>query len=107
MVESIDAMTANVPELPWSMVKTISQRITAEIPEVTHVSLSVSDKDSVILTTTKGMTIRIRMKELRVMGRATQGVHVVKLKEGDRVADAVKVPSEDELPEVSGPQTTL
>ncbi len=44
MVESIDAMTANVPELPWSMVKTISQRITAEIPEVTHVSLSVSDK---------------------------------------------------------------
>jgi GMP synthase (glutamine-hydrolysing) len=44
MVESIDAMTANVPELPWKMVKTISQRITAEIPEVTHVSLSVSDK---------------------------------------------------------------
>jgi len=44
MVESIDAMTANVPELPWHMVKTISQRITAEIPEVTHVSLSVSDK---------------------------------------------------------------
>ncbi len=44
MVESIDAMTANVPELPWNMVKTISQRITAEIPEVTHVSLSVSDK---------------------------------------------------------------
>ena len=44
MVESIDAMTANVPELPWKMVKNMSQRITAEIPEVTHVSLSVSDK---------------------------------------------------------------
>ena len=44
MVESLDAMTANVPELPWEMVKTISRRITAEIPEVTHVSLSVSDK---------------------------------------------------------------
>ena len=44
MVESIDAMTANVPELPWDMVKTMSRRITAEIPEVTHVSLSVSDK---------------------------------------------------------------
>jgi GMP synthase (glutamine-hydrolysing) len=44
MVESIDAMTANVPELPWAMVKIISQRITAEIPEVTHVALSVSDK---------------------------------------------------------------
>jgi GMP synthase (glutamine-hydrolysing) len=44
MVESIDAMTANVPELPWHMIKTISQRITAEISEVTHVSLSISDK---------------------------------------------------------------
>jgi GMP synthase (glutamine-hydrolysing) len=44
MVESLDAMTAQVPELPWNMIKTISQRITAEIPEVTHVALSVSDK---------------------------------------------------------------
>lgn len=44
MVESMDAMTAHVPELPWAMIKTISQRITAEIPEVTHVALSVSDK---------------------------------------------------------------
>ena len=44
MVESMDAMTADVPELPWSMIKTISQRITAQIPEVTHVALSVSDK---------------------------------------------------------------
>lgn len=44
MVESWDAMTANVPELPWEMIKTISTRITAEVPEVTHVALSVSDK---------------------------------------------------------------
>jgi GMP synthase (glutamine-hydrolysing) len=44
MVESLDAMTADVPELPWNTVKTISRRITAEISEVTHVSLSVSDK---------------------------------------------------------------
>lgn len=44
MVESQDAMTADVPELPWNMIKTMSQRITAEIPEVTHVALSVSDK---------------------------------------------------------------
>lgn len=44
MVESLDAMTAHVPELPWKMIKTISRRITAEIPEVTHVALSVSDK---------------------------------------------------------------
>lgn len=44
MVESQDAMTAHVPELPWEIIRTISARITAEVPEVTHVSLSVSDK---------------------------------------------------------------
>ncbi len=61
-------------------------------------SLSIHDKDSVIITTTKGMVLRISMKDLRVMGRATQGVHVVNLKQvGDRVADVVKVPRDDEI----------
>ncbi|MEK6933876.1 MAG: DNA gyrase subunit A [Nanoarchaeota archaeon] len=55
-------------------------------------SLSVNDKDSVIVTTAKGIVIRINMKDLRVMGRATQGVRVVNLKDGDKVADVVKVP---------------
>jgi DNA gyrase subunit A len=58
-------------------------------------SLSVNDKDSVITTTTKGMVIRVSMRDLRVMGRATQGVRIVKLKEGDKVADVVKVPVAD------------
>ncbi len=58
-------------------------------------SLSVDDKDSVILTTKKGMTIRLAMKQFRVMGRATQGVHLVRLKEGDRVVDVVAVPREE------------
>lgn len=44
IVNSIDAMTASVPELPWEVVQTISKRITSEISEVTHVALSVSDK---------------------------------------------------------------
>jgi DNA gyrase subunit A len=55
-------------------------------------SLSVNNKDSVIITTTKGMVLRTSMKDLRVMGRATQGVRVVRLKEGDKIADIVKVP---------------
>ncbi|KZX14023.1 glutamine-hydrolyzing GMP synthase [Methanobrevibacter curvatus] len=44
MVSSIDAMTAMVPELPWDLIKTISKRITSEVKEITHVTLSVSDK---------------------------------------------------------------
>jgi len=55
-------------------------------------SVSVNDKDSIIVTTTQGIIIRISMKDLRVMGRATQGVRVVRLKERDKVADVVKVP---------------
>ncbi len=59
-------------------------------------SLSVTDKDSVIVTTIKGMVMRTNMKDLRVMGRATQGVHIVRIKEGDKVADIVKVPIAEE-----------
>jgi len=73
-------------------------------------ALSVVDKDSIIVTTTKGMVIRVKVKDIRVMSRATQGVHIVRLKEGDKVADVVKVPSEDEIPlpkEEPGAQTTL
>jgi len=44
IVSSVDAMTAYVPELPWSVIRDISKRITSEISEVTHVSLSLSDK---------------------------------------------------------------
>ena len=44
IVNSIDAMTASVAELPWELIQTISQRITSEISEVTHVALSISDK---------------------------------------------------------------
>jgi len=62
-------------------------------------SLSMDNKDSMIATTSKGMVLRVSMKDLRVMGRATQGVRVVKLKEGDKVADVVKVPREDGISE--------
>ena len=62
-------------------------------------SLSVGDKDSVIATTKNGMVLRVNMKDLRVMGRATQGVHVVRLKDNDKLADIVMVPLEENIPE--------
>ncbi len=62
-------------------------------------SLSVGDKDSVIATTKSGMVLRINMHDLRVMGRATQGVRVVRLKDTDKVADIVLVPREESIPE--------
>ena len=62
-------------------------------------SMSVINSDSIILTTTKGMILRTSMKDLRIMGRATQGVKIVKLKEKDKVADALRVPREEEIKE--------
>jgi len=58
---------------------------------------SVDDNDSVIVTTAKGMVIRTSMKDLRIMGRVTQGVHIVKLQASDKVTDLVKVPDKEEV----------
>lgn len=44
LIQSVNAMTATVPEIHWEVLKTISARISAEVPEVTHVALSISDK---------------------------------------------------------------
>ncbi len=60
-------------------------------------ALGVDSKDSIIATTTKGVVLRTSMKDIRVMGRATQGVRVVNLKEGDKIAGVVKVPQADQI----------
>jgi len=57
---------------------------------------SVHEKDSLIITTAKGLVIRVSLKNIREMGRATQGVRIVKLQEGDSVTDLVRVQDEDE-----------
>ncbi|MBU2503590.1 MAG: DNA gyrase subunit A [Nanoarchaeota archaeon] len=54
-------------------------------------TVSVVPTDSIIITTAKGMVIRTSLKNIRVMGRATQGVRVVKLSPGDSVTDLIKV----------------
>ena len=41
------------------------------------------------------MVIRQSVKDIRVMGRATQGVRVIRLKTGDSIADIAKVVSEE------------
>lgn len=54
-------------------------------------TISVNDSDSIIITTAKGMVIRTSLENIRVMGRAAQGVRIVKLHEGDYVTDMIKV----------------
>ncbi len=57
--------------------------------------MGVFDKDELVIITTKGMVIRQAVKNLRVMGRNTQGVRVINLKDRDSIADIAKVVSED------------
>jgi len=58
--------------------------------------MEVNDNDELVIISTKGMVIRQSMKDIRVMGRATQGVRVIRLKDGDSIADIAKVVPEDE-----------
>lgn len=54
-------------------------------------ALSTQDTDSVIMMSLQGQTIRFGMDDLRVMGRATQGVRLSQLKDGDKISCIQKI----------------
>ncbi|MBL7059019.1 DNA gyrase subunit A [Candidatus Pacearchaeota archaeon] len=54
-------------------------------------TVSVNEEDNIIITTAKGIVIRTSLKNIRIMGRAAQGVKIVKLQQGDSVTDLIKV----------------
>jgi len=56
----------------------------------------VNDQDELVIITTKGMVIRQGIKTIRVMGRATQGVKLINLKNGDSIADIARVIPDDD-----------
>jgi DNA gyrase subunit A len=58
--------------------------------------LSVTDADGLMIINKSGMTIRMAADKLRVMGRATQGVRLINIKEKDSIAGIACVPREDD-----------
>lgn len=54
-------------------------------------ALTASDKDSVVMMSSNGQTLRINMKDVRVMGRSTQGVRLVNLQIGDKLVAVQKL----------------
>lgn len=80
----------------------INLKVTAKNGPVVK-SQSVTNKDSIIVTTHKGMVIRMNIKDIRIMGRATQGVRIVKLQQGDKVSDLTRVPRHEEVTEQTNP----
>tara|TARA_A200000113_G_scaffold225490_1_gene246526 strand:- start:808 stop:3303 length:2496 start_codon:yes stop_codon:yes gene_type:complete len=57
---------------------------------------SVSDADDLMIINKSGIAIRMEVASLRVMGRATQGVRLINLKENDNIAAIAKVIKDDE-----------
>ena len=62
---------------------------------------SVTDTDDLIITTKQGIVIRMAASDIRVMGRATQGVRVIRLDEGEEIAD-IAVIAEVAIEETEG-----
>ena len=58
---------------------------------------SVSDEDDLMIINKSGLTIRMDVASLRVMGRATQGVRLINIKGTDSIAAVTKVMKEDEI----------
>jgi DNA gyrase subunit A len=61
---------------------------------------SVTDANDLMIITKNGITIRMNVADLRVMGRATQGVRLITILENDRIAAVTKVDHEEEEAEV-------
>jgi DNA gyrase subunit A len=59
--------------------------------------LDVTDEDDLMIINQKGVTIRLGVADLRVMGRATQGVRLIKMKDGDSIASITKVKRDEEI----------
>jgi DNA gyrase subunit A len=69
----------------------------------------VIDDDELMIINRSGITIRIKVSELRVMGRATQGVRLIKLNDDDRISSVekiqqiVEVKNESDAPQLPPP----
>lgn len=79
-------------------VKTIN--VTEKTGELVAIK-DVSDNEDLMIINKSGIVIRIGIDTLRVMGRATQGVRLITLKENDAIASITKVEREEEEEEIA------
>jgi DNA gyrase subunit A len=84
---------------------TYSKKVLVNFKEISKINASsgssvqstntITSKD-LDLSSSSGIAIRLGVKDLRVMGRATQGVKLINLKNGDSIAAVAKVMHEEE-----------
>jgi DNA gyrase subunit A len=56
----------------------------------------VTDDDDLMIITKKGVAIRIKVSDLRVMGRNTQGVKLIRMSDSDDIASVTRIIREEE-----------
>jgi DNA gyrase subunit A len=67
--------------------------------------LDVTEKDELMIINKSGILIRMKTETLRVMGRNTQGVRLIKLSETDEIMSIAKIESEEEVEQIEGSET--
>ena len=68
---------------------------------------AVTDDNDLMIINRSGLTIRTSADQIRVAGRATQGVKVIDLREGDSIASVTAVPKTEEDETIEGVETTV
>src|SRR5213083_2999531 len=77
----------------------ITMKTTEKTGRVVGVRM-VTDEDQIMLVTSGGKVIRLRVNEIRVIGRNTQGVRLIGLEEGERVASVARLAEREDEGEV-------
>ena len=77
-------------------VKTIS--ITEKTGDLIAIK-NVTDENDLMIIKKSGITIRLGVENMRVMGRATQGVRLITLKDNEHIAAVTKVNKDEDEPE--------
>ncbi|MFI3248000.1 MAG: DNA gyrase subunit A [Rikenellaceae bacterium] len=74
-------------------VKTIS--VTEKTGKLISIQ-AVTDENDLMIINRSGLTIRTSVSQIRVAGRATQGVRIINLRDGDAIASVMAVPNSEE-----------
>ncbi|MBM4427049.1 MAG: hypothetical protein FJ031_07400 [Chloroflexi bacterium] len=75
-------------------ISTIDQKALNEIGKIAAARV-VQNNDDLTIMTANGVTIRLKVKDVKRSGRATRGVHLIKPQEGDSVASVARISAED------------
>jgi DNA gyrase subunit A len=75
-------------------ISTIDQKALGEIGKIAAARV-VQKADDLTIMTANGVTLRLKVKDVKQSGRATRGVHLIKPQEGDYVASVARISADD------------